>query len=266
MPGSLQTYSAMVATGGSSGIGAALIKLATSLNRRLWLGNLSRSEPSLLGEIPRLRHFPCNLGDREGTAKAAAEVMQAIDAEAEAGPVLLVNNSGFGAYGLFPEPNLEHHLGMLEVNISACVQLVGLFLPLFDKRGGAVVNIASAAAFQPCPLLATYGATKAFLMNWSLALSHDLAPRGVQVLCVCPGPTRTNFFKAAGFDEPPADAVSGLSAETVARDTIRGLERGKKLVVNGWDNRALAFLSSKLPRTWAAAAAARAIGRWRRQR
>lgn len=179
---------------------------------------------------------------------------------------MLVNNSGFGAYGRFPEPVLERHLDMLDVNISAPVHLTGLFLPLLYKRGGAIVNVASTASFQPCPYLATYASSKAFLMNWSLALSYDLAPRGIQVLCVCPGPTKTNFFRAAGFETPPPQGGSGMTSEKVAQQSLDALARGRKLVVNGWSNRLLAFGSTKLPRVWAAAAAKAAIGKWRAQR
>lgn len=266
MPLKIDQYAAAIITGGSSGIGAAFIELFARLNGRAWLGNLSRSEPPLLRSQPRLRHFPCDLRDRESIPGVVQQISQSIANDADKGPILLVNNSGFGAYGPFPEPELQRHLQMLEVNISAPVHLVGEFLQLLDERGGSIVNVASTAAFQPCPYLATYGATKAFLMNWSLALSHDLAPRGIQVLCVCPGPTKTNFFRAAGFETPPPQGGSGMTSEIVARQSLQALERGRRLVVNGWSNRFLAFASSKLPRTWAAAAAKQAIAQWRQQR
>jgi short-subunit dehydrogenase len=119
------------------------------------------------------------------------------------------------------------------------------------ERGGCVVNIASTAGFQPTPYLATYGATKAFVLNWTLALGEDLRGTKVRTLAVCPGPTRSNFFKSAGFDTPPMrDGANGgldMSSEAVADLTLQALAKGKSLLVTGWKNRLIALFGSKCP-------------------
>ena len=90
---------------------------------------------------------------------------------------------------------------MLDVNIDAVVQLTAGMLPLMRVRGGAVVTVASTAAFQPTPYLAAYGASKAFVLHWSLALNEELRGTGVRALAVCPGPTATDFFHRAGLKQ-----------------------------------------------------------------
>ena len=115
----------------------------------------------------------------------------------------------------------------------------------------SLLNIASTAAFQPTPYLATYGATKAFVLNWTLALGEDLRGTKVRTLAVCPGPTRSNFFKAAGFAKPPmqegANAGLDMTSEEVADLTLRALAKGRSLLVTGWKNKLIALFGSKLP-------------------
>lgn len=166
------------------------------------------------------------------------------------GKILLVNNSGFGAYGVFPAPALEHNLDMIEVNVKAAVHLTGRLLPLLKERGGAIVNVASTAAFQPTPYMATYGATKAFLLHWSLALREELRETGVHVLAVCPGPTRTKFFRRAGFEAPVVSPQIGQTVEEVAEATLAALQREKPLVISGRLNKLMVALTSLLPKPW----------------
>ena len=243
----LSRVSAVVVTGGSSGIGNSLIKAAHKINGNIFFCNLSRTKPKDLPPGLRCKHFPCDLAEPEQLTATARSVRAAIDENAGHGEVLLINNSGFGSYGPFPQPGLQHQLDIVQVNIKAVVHLTGLMLPLLIERGGLVMTIASTAAFQPTPFLTTYGATKAFLLNWSLALHQDLKGTGVRTLVVCPGPTATNFFKRAGFATPPTDAHLKQSPEEVAEIAIKALQQGKTLVVCGWKNRLMATLGSLLP-------------------
>ncbi len=252
----LSRISDVVVTGGSSGIGNSLIKAIHKIDGNLYYCNLSRTKPEDLPPDLRWKHFPCDLAVPKQLSATARSVRAAIDESGGQGEVLLINNSGFGSYGPFPEPGLEHQLGIVEVNMKAVVHLTGLLLPLLKERGGVVMNIASTAAFQPTPYLTTYGATKAFLLNWSLALHEDLKGTGVRTLVVCPGPTATNFFKRAGFATPPADAHLKQTSEEVADIAIKALQQGKTLVVCGWKNRLMATLGSLLPIKIAAPVAA----------
>jgi len=119
-------------------------------------------------------------------------------------------------------------------------------LPLLLDKGGVIVNIASIAGFQPTPILATYGASKSFVLDWTLALGEDLRNTGVKTLAVCPGPTSTAFFRNAGFGDSRLD-VPGQTADAVAGETLVALAKGKRLVITGWRNRWLVRLSRCVP-------------------
>lgn len=211
--------------------------------------NLSRSKPDIfLGENGC--HFPVDLCDPLALAETADVLTSRIRA-APPGEVLLINNSGFGDYGRMPDLKSSKQLSMIDLNIRAVVDLTARLLPAMLVRGGVVVNIASTAAFQPTPFLATYGATKAFVRNWSLALNEDLRGTKVRTLAVCPGPTRSNFFKAAGFKTPPmnkgANRGLDMTPEEVAALTLKAVAKGKTMTITGWKNHCIAFLGSKLP-------------------
>lgn len=243
-------FGAIVLTGGSSGIGYALLTTLVSIEHNSPIFNLSRKKPDIKCKENRFFHYTCDL-------EVPLELDQALETliprlQASSGPVLLVNNSGFGAYGPYPEPELETHLRMVDLNIRAPLNLAGRLLPLFQNRGGAIVNIASTAAFQPTPQLSTYGASKAFLLHWSLSVAEDLKPYGVHVMAVCPGPTRTAFFKRAGFISPPTPPFLSQEPAAVIYAMVQGLKKKKTLVVCGFKNRCIVGLTSLLPKSLAA--------------
>jgi short-subunit dehydrogenase len=262
----LREFSSVVVTGGSSGIGKSFIELCGKLHPGLAICNLSRSDPSdFFREHCQLKvcHVPCDLASEEETASAAAAVEAALAKEAPEGRVLLVNNSGFGSYGPFPEPGLERHLGIVDVNVRAVVQLTGLLLPLLRRRGGAVVTIASAAAFQPTPWFATYGASKAFVLHWSLALNEELRGTGVRALAVCPGPTATRFGRNAGMRPGAVRSRLSQTADEVVLESLRALGAGRSQVVTGWTSRVAAVAASILPKPAAARLARRVLASYR---
>ena len=245
-------FATVVITGGSSGIGKAFILQLHSLNKSLFFCNLSRSEPHFGNLAIALKHVPCHLGEGGAVESAFGEVVR----DLPSGRILLINNSGFGSYGPFPEPGLDSQLEMIDVNVRALVELTGHFLPLLRERGGAIINVASTAAFQPTPYMATYGAGKAFVLHWSLALERDLRETAVRVLALCPGPTATEFFRRAGFKERVVSPGLSQTPEEVAAAALRTLARGRRLCVPGWKNRLLVSLAGLLPKTWVSAAAA----------
>ena len=148
-------------------------------------------------------------------------------ADAPTGGILLVNNSGFGLYGPFPEPAIGHQLEMVDLNVRAVLHLTGALLPALKARGGAIVTVASTAAFQPTPYLAAYGATKAFVLHWSLALNEELRGTGVRALAVCPGPRRPSSSGARAFEKGDRPRILGETSEQVALATLRALAAGQ---------------------------------------
>ena len=259
----LQTFSTVVITGGSSGIGKSFIELGAKLNAELVFCNLSRRIPVINISEKRLNHFPCDLAQAGEVERGAREVEAFLRQNVPVGRVLLINNSGFGAYGRFPEPNLSHQLEMMDVNMRALVQLTGLLLPLLRARGGAIINVASTAAFQPTAWMATYGASKAFVLHWSLALNEELRGSGVQALAVCPGPTGTEFFRRAGLKPGSAPRLLSMTSEDVVELSLRALAAGRAQVVTGWKNKAYTFFSSKAPKPLVARLGAKVLARFR---
>ncbi len=244
----LSRFSTIVVTGGSSGIGEHFLKAVKSLNDGALFCNLSRTKPTLKWSGKELVHLPCDFSNSDEIVTQTAKLINLLKDNEDIGKILLINNSGFGSYGQFPEPDSETHLNMLDVNIRAPVYLTATMLPLLTERGGVILNVASTAAFQPLPYMATYAATKAFLLHWSLALNEDLKGTGVSALALCPGPTKTQFFIRAGFTESPMSKYPGQTSIEVVNAALKALVKNKSLAVSGWNNQLLVFLSSKLPK------------------
>lgn len=262
----LSEYAVIIVTGGSSGIGKAFIEHVSRLHPEVFICNLSRRAPDTFSGQLKLRHIPVNLVNSEELAKAADSAADWVAREVPAGKMLLINNSGFGGYGRVEEIGREHQLEMIDLNVRAVVDLTARLLPLLRKRGGAVVNIASTASFQPTAFLATYGATKAFLLNWSLALNEDLRGSGVTALAVCPGPTATEFFRRAGLRQGAVSDRWGETPEEVVHTTLKALAAGRAQVVSGWRNWAMAAVAARLPKPWAARLGAVVLAKFRLSR
>ncbi len=261
----LAPFTVTVVTGGSSGIGKAFISQIAEANPRMFICNLSRRAPEGLSPEVRARllHVPCDLGKPELRQKAAGEAIGFIRQHHYRSKTLLINNSGFGSYGYFSSAELSQQLDMLQVNVAAPLELTARLLPELRERGGAVINVASVSAFQPTPYLATYGAGKAFLLNWSLALHEELRAHGIPVQALCPGPTRTEIFRRAGLRLGVKEERGLATVESVVRASLRGLAHGRPLVVPGWRNKILATCSGGLPRVWAAWLSGRVLARYR---
>ena len=226
-----------------------------NLNPDLQFCNLSRRTPAIKNFEIKLNHLACDLSRPAEIARAVPAIEAWLAQAVPTGRLLLINNSGFGAYGHFPEPNLEHQLELIDVNIRGLVDLTGRLLPLLKARGGAIINVASTAAFQPTPYMATYGASKAFVLHWSLALNEELRGSGVRTLAVCPGPTATDFSKRAGLQSGSVSASLSMSSEQVVRASLRALAAGRSQVVTGWKNKIMVFVGSKFPKPLVARAA-----------
>lgn len=144
---------------------------------------------------------------------------------------LLVNNAAFGRWGRFEETSQALYREMLQANVVTLVELTRAFLPdLAGRTPSAVVNVASAAAYQPVPYMAVYAATKAFVLSFSQALYGEWTDRGVLVQTLVPGPTDTEFDRIAGAYA--SAIVTRGSPVKVAQDSILALERGIPVALN----------------------------------
>jgi uncharacterized protein len=223
-------------TGASSGIGEAFARKLTALGRNVFL--VSRTEDKLIAvcnelgrtKSVRAQYMALDLREADAPAKLFAEIEKRgliVD--------LLVNNAGFGAMGDFAQLDLQRQLEMIDLNIKAVVDLTYRFLqPMRQRAQGSIINVASTAGFQPVPFMATYSATKSFLLNFTEALWEENRTYGVHVMALCPGVTDTNFFAASQMDRPPMRVAQ--SPEDVVDAALRGLSRKKRLVISGWTN------------------------------
>jgi short-subunit dehydrogenase len=166
------------------------------------------------------------------------------------GPWLLVNNAGFGTRGRFVEQDPRREAAEITVNALAVHQLMRAALPgCVEARSGGVLNVASSAAFQPIPHMATYAATKAFVLHLTEAVACELQGGGVRVMALCPGPTRTEFGEIAGVAED-FDRIGPLSmsADRVVGAALKAFDRGDVICVPGIVNLAGATGVRLLPR------------------
>ncbi len=246
-------------TGASRGIGAALAEALAGEGWNLILS--ARSGEDLERQRARLARpgiaIQCVTADlRAGGAAQLLEEVARQGWEVD----LLVNNAGLGSGGEFAGLELGRELEEVQVNIAAVVELTHGCLAGMRGRGrGAVIQVASTAAYQPVPYMATYAATKAFVLHFSLALHEEMRKQGIHVMALCPGPTRTNFFQAAGLGPG-----RGETAEGVARRALAGLKARRAVVVSGGNNRALVAAVRWLPRRVVTQLAARMMKSWQR--
>ncbi len=160
---------------------------------------------------------------------------------------LLVNNAGFGTVKAFVDTIEEQQRSMVEVNCRGPLQLIHHFFPkMLGHRRGSIINVCSTCSFQPMPLMATYGATKAFLYSLSTALAAEGAANGVQVMAHCPGPTESEFHLVSGLPKK-LTYVPGMKAKAVVTQALNALDADRTVVINGWLNYGLSYLSKWLP-------------------
>jgi uncharacterized protein len=223
-------------TGASSGIGAAfaealakrgvnVVLVARSEDRLLALANTLNSQHGIRADV-----IVQDLTQPDSTTlvyKAIATLGLEID--------LLINNAGFGDYGVFCDRPRQKQLDMIQLNISALVDLTHQFLPqMQQRRSGSILNVASIAGFQPMPYFSVYAATKAFVLSFSEALWAENQSSGVHIMAACPGPTESRFFEVADFPNTLASPGQGIvSAAVVVQEALQALENKQPNVVTG---------------------------------
>jgi short-subunit dehydrogenase len=239
-------------TGASSGIGLELARLLAADGLHVTLVARDRSRLEQLAAELRGCHAaePAVLVADLAESGAPRAICGQIEA-AGRDVAVLVNNAGIGSCGRFAVADLGHELAIVQVNVAALAHLTGLVLPgMVRRRAGRILNVASTAAFQPGPLMASYYASKAYVLSFSEALAEELRGTGVTVTCLCPGPTRTDFQRRAGMSGIPI--ASGLppmmGAAAVARAGYGAMRRGARLAVPGLLNRVAVFSVRLAPR------------------
>ena len=246
-------------TGASSGIGAEFARQLARQGHNLAL--VARSEDKLVElteELSRQHNIQAHPLAIDLAAPESPQRLFAQTSERGLEIETLINNAGFGSLGSFTAFEPERDRQMIELNIQALVHLTHLYIrPMRERRQGAIINVASTAGFQPVPYMATYAATKAFVLSFSEALWEEYRAEGIKVIALCPGATDTKFFDAAKGTRPPYRMVQ--TPEEVVRTALGALERGQSHVISGWSNFLTTELERFVPRSWVIRIAGRAM-------
>ncbi len=162
----------------------------------------------------------------------------------------LINNAGFGDFGMFYETDWDKEHKMIELNITALTQFTKLYLKEMVKRNsGKIMNVASTAAFQPGPTMAIYYATKAYVLHFSEAIANELKGQNITVTALCPGATESGFQSVAEMEESKLVKGKKLpSSKTVAHYGYKAMMKGKTVAIHGLMNRILANSVRFMPR------------------
>jgi len=242
---------AAVVTGASSGIGKEIARELARRGHQVVL--VARSEGKLrelaieLGDGAHV--LPADLADRAARA-ALPERIAALGLVPDA----LVNNAGFSTLGPVAQADPEREVNMVEVDVAAVVDLTTRLLPGMVERGrGALLNVASTAAFQPLPGQAGYAAGKAFVLSYTQSLAGELRGSGVSATALCPGPVDTGFGETAGFSKDEAEKalpqVMWVPAPQVAKAAVDGMAAGRLVVIPGAVNRIASVFAQMTPRS-----------------
>src|SRR4051794_31790067 len=242
-----------IVTGASSGIGAEIARELASRGHGVTLvarraDKLAELATELAGTGVRAEVLAADLGDR-----AARSALVGRGQELGLTPDILVNNAGLSTVGPVAAGDPETEMNMIEVDVVAGADLGTRFLPGMVERGrGAVLNVASTAAFQPLPGQAGYAGCKAFVLSYTRSLGGELRGTGVSATALCPGPVDTGFGETAGFSkedaEPSLPSFMWETAESVAKCGLDALDRGHAVAIPGTANRVAANFANLTPK------------------
>jgi uncharacterized protein len=245
-------------TGASAGIGTELARVFASNGHRLALvARRADRLATLAGELTVAGAaapivIPCDLQQPDAGDQIAA-ALTAAGVEVE----YIVNNAGFGLFGTAIELDRADQLNIIAVNIRALTDLSLRFADSLIRHRGGVLNLGSIAGFLPGPGMAVYYASKAYVLSFSEALRRELAPHGVRVTVVCPGPVPSEFQTRAGFSPGFDSAVLNVSPADVAKQGYAGLMANKRAVLPGLGIKIVPFLLRFFPRGFILAAVGR---------
>ena len=238
-------------TGASAGIGTELARVFASRGHRVALvarraDRLEALAADIMaagGAAPIV--IPCDLSQPDaGDQIAAALTASGVEVE------YVVNNAGFGLFGRAVQHDRSVQLEMIAVNIRALTDLSLRFSDHLIRNRGGLLNVGSIAGFLPGPGMAVYYATKAYVLSFTEAMRAELAPHGVRVTVLCPGPVPSEFQARAGFRPGFDTAVLKVSPADVAQEAYRGFMANKRAVMPGLGIKIVPFLLRLLPRSF----------------
>ncbi|MEO8906259.1 MAG: SDR family oxidoreductase [Polyangiaceae bacterium] len=237
-------------TGASSGLGEEFARQLAHRGCNLVLTGRSREKlETLASDLARINGVATRVVTADLAQPGGAEQLALIVDDLGVTIDHLVNNAGFGSAGNFTESDARRETNMVRVNVESVVCLSRHFLPgMVARNRGGIINVGSTAAFQPTPYMATYAASKAFVVSFSAALASELERSPVRVLACCPGPVPTGFQAAAGIPEGSVLKFAKLEPNDVVHSTLEAYASGRVVYVPGKANSVQTTLSKLLPR------------------
>lgn len=233
-------------TGASAGLGVEFARQLSKRGHRLVLAARRKERlDELVKELGNARAVEIDLSKAGASSKLMAD-LKAAGEEVD----VLVNNAGFGLIGRFAELDAKRLRQMIDLNIGTLSDLCRAVAPgMIKRKSGAILNVASTAAFQAGPNMAVYFATKAFVLSFTEALHEELKPHGIRVSCLCPGPTRTEFGEVAGFGGNGLFDRVAMDSPDVVKAGLGGLEKNQAVVIPGFANKITAASTRFAPRS-----------------
>jgi len=246
-------------TGASSGLGKEFAKQLASQDYNLVV--VARRENLLLDLKRTLSQVKVTTYAIDLTSQNAVEQLLKYLQENQIKIEVLINNAGFGDYDRFDKANISKLQNMIDLNVKVLTDLMyHVGHQMIKRQKGYILNIASTAAFQPGPMMATYFATKHYVLALSEAVAYEWKDKGVVVTALCPGATKTEFFDHADMKgSKMLKSIKLPSAEEVSRFGLENLFKGKTVAIHGFLNRFLVFIGRLSPRNTITALTAKAL-------
>lgn len=242
-------------TGASKGIGLELAKIFAQKQENLIL--VARSTDllnNLKEEFENKYNIKVVVISCDLTQEKAAQYVYQVTSNLNLKVKHLINNAGFGDYGEFLETSESKNRNMIQLNIITLMELCRYYMDDMKRNGyGKVINVASIASFLPGPLMATYYASKSFVLSFTEALAREFKHTGVTVTALCPGTTQTNFFDVASASEKDSNLLKNLKpapAFKVAEYGYKKMMKGKVVAIYGFKNRLMIFTIRLVPRSF----------------
>ena len=238
-------------TGASNGIGLELAKIHASKGGNLVLVARNKAKlDELKTELENQYKVSVYTIGKDLSANNSAQEVYEETTKQNIKIDYLINNAGFGDFGMFVETNWSKELQMINLNITTLTQFTKLYLQdMVKRRSGKIMNVASTAAFQSGPTMAVYYATKAYVLSFSEAVDNEVSDKGVTVTTLCPGATESGFQAAAAMEE--SNLVKGKKLPTANEVAVFGyasMMKGKTVAIHGLMNYLMANSVRFIPR------------------
>lgn len=243
--------SCVLITGATAGIGYELAKLYANEGRNLIL--IARDEEKLekvrekLYVLYNINIYIIVLDLSEDNF--CEKVLDFVDKK-NLSVDILINNAGVGSFGYLNEIEMEKELRLIDINIRALTELTKTFLPNMIEDGyGGIMNVSSTAAFCAGPKMATYYASKAYVLNFTEAIYEEVKGTGIKISCLCPGPVDTDFQEKSGIKKRPSTKKVLVSPKEVAEIAFKDFKKGKLIIIPGFKNKVIVTINKFIPRS-----------------